>query len=146
MPKRARRRRRPRSASARFREQLGELIKSTRAAAGQTRAALAGHAGVHAETIRHIEEGRNFEIESLERVVDALQMDFLHLVSRAAGLKMRTELSAEQRRLLDAFRSAAERDRNVIRLLLDLPRPTGDEPVAIDQDPLPFDEAERNDE
>lgn len=139
------RRRRPRSASARFREQLGELIKSTRAAAGQTRAALAGHAGVHAETIRHIEEGRNFEIESLERVVDALQMDFLHLVSRAVGVKMSTQLSAEQRRLLDAFRSAKERDREVVRLLLNLPRPTGEEPVGIDQDPLPFDEAERPD-
>lgn len=137
------RRRRPRSASARFREQLGDLIKSTRLAAGLTRAALAGHAGVHAMTIRHIEAGRNFEIDTLERVVDVLQMDFLHLVSRAAGLKMRTQLSAEQRRLLDAFRSAAERDRDIVRLLLDVPRPASDEPVAIDQDPLPFDEAER---
>jgi len=138
MPKRPRRRR-PRSVAARFRQQLGELIKSARTAAGLTRAAVAGQAQVHVKTIRHIEEGRNSQVETLERIVDALRMDFLHLISRAAGLKMNAQLTGEQRRLLDAFRSAPERHREIIRLLLNVPRPV-DDSGGIDQDPLPFDE------
>lgn len=134
------RRQRLRPVNARFRERIGSLIKEARVGAGLTRRALAERAGVHTETIRHIEAGRNFEIASLERLVRSLELDFVHLVSQAVGLDRYGELSAADRRLLDAFRNAPDRDREVIRLLLDLPPAAGVRESNHRQTPLPFEE------